>query len=121
MEKEAEPLRPFAVLVELAVDAGSQCSETAFGIIMKLCLHAEAMPAFGPRFRPFLEPEHPDVEGASPLAHTRAVGVGLRVPLNAHLRTSSGFARAESRACIVRGLHHGPAVAVGVLVHWPTL
>lgn len=63
MEQEADPLRPFSVLTRLAVDLSGKCSDTAFQIIEKLCLDRDAMTAFGPRFRPFMEPEHAYVEG----------------------------------------------------------
>eukprot|EP00892_Ulva_mutabilis_P003589 jgi/Ulvmu1/1601/UM111_0029.1 len=64
METETEPLRPFSVLAGLAVDLTSECSEPAFGIVTKLCLGEDSLPSFGPRFRPYMEPTNPHVEGA---------------------------------------------------------
>lgn len=95
METEAEPLRPFSVLAGLAVGASGQCSEMAFGIIMKLCLHAEAMPAFGPRFRPFMEPDHPDVESGSPHPHACHLSVGMSLSMMLQLSSPSGIRRAR--------------------------
>jgi len=79
METEAEPLRPFSVLAGLAVELTGQCSDASFRIIAKLCLDGDAMAAFGPRFRPFMDPGHPCVEGG-PLPATRLVESESRRP-----------------------------------------